>query len=77
MVPNPQTKLLLTMADSSTLKNSGDEDEIRQKYSYYINGFAYYSMDDAIHHDDNTIVYMVNVSSTVKALWPRFVKTPL
>ena len=77
MVPNPQTKLLLTMADSSTLKNGGDEDEIRQKYSYYINGFAYYSMDDAIHHDDNTIVYMVNVSSTAESIMAKICKNAL
>ena len=75
MTPNPQTKLLISMADSSTLNRKRDEeDEIRQRYNYYLDGFAYYSMADGIHHDDNTIVYMVSVASTAESIMAKICK---
>lgn len=76
MTPNHPTRLLMDMADASNIssrRNSG----LRQGYDYYIDGFTYYSMEDAPHHDDNTIVFMVDIPITAESMLVKMSKSAL
>lgn len=65
VVPNPQTKLLMSMADASAMA-SKRRNKVRQGYDYYLDGFRYYSMEDGQHHNDNTIISMVDIPETAE-----------
>lgn len=68
MTPNHPTRLLMDMADASNISSSRRDSGLRQGYDYYIDGFTYYSMADAPHHDDNTIVFMVDIPITAESM---------
>ena len=76
MTPNHPTRLLMDMADASNI-SSRRKSGLRQGYDYYIDGFTYYSMADAPHHDDNTIVFMVDIPITAESLLVKMSKSAL
>ena len=71
MTPNHPTRLLMDMADASSISSSRRNSGLRQGYDYYIDGFTYYSMADAPHHDDNTIVFMVDIPITAESMMAK------
>ena len=77
MTPNHPTRLLLDMADASNISNSRRYSGLRQGYDYYVDGFTYYSMADAPHHDDNTIVFMVDIPITAESMIVKMSKSAL
>lgn len=77
MTPNHPTRLLMDMADASNISNSRRNSGLRQGYDYYIDGFTYYSMADAPHHDDNTIVFMVDIPITAESMLVKMSKSAL
>lgn len=66
-IPNPQTRLLLSMADTSGFARKRKKNRSHQGYDYYIDGFTYYSMCDEGKHDDDTIINMVDISETAES----------
>lgn len=77
MTPNHPTRLLMDMADASNISSSRRKNGLRQGYDYYIDGFTYYSMADAPHHDDNTIVFMVDIPITAESMIVKMSKSAL
>ena len=77
MTPNYPTRLLMDMADASNVTSSRRDSGLRQGYDYYFDGFTYYSMSDAPHHDDNTIVNMVDIPITAESLLVKMSKSAL
>ena len=77
MTPNHPTRLLMDMADASNISRSRKNSGLRQGYDYYIDGFTYYSMADAPHHDDNTIVFMVDIPITAESMLVKMSKSAL
>ena len=77
MTPNHPTRLLMDMADASNISSSRRNSGLRQGYDYYIDGFTYYSMADAPHHDDNTIVFMVDIPITAESMLVKMSKSAL
>lgn len=77
MTPNHPTRLLIDMADASNISSSRRNSGLRQGYDYYIDGFTYYSMTDAPHHDDNTIVFMVDIPITAESMLVKMSKNAL
>lgn len=64
-VANIQTKFLMDMADASKMSS---RKQSHRGYDYYIDGFTYYSMEDADHHDENTIISMVDIPTTAESI---------
>ena len=77
MTPNHPTRLLMDMADASNISSSRRNSGLRQGYDYYVDGFTYYSMADAPHHDDNTIVFMVDIPITAESMLVKMSKSAL
>lgn len=65
---NPQTKLLMKMADVSSVLSRKRLNSNRVGYDYYTQGFTYYSMEDGNHHNDNTIISMVDIPITAEGI---------
>lgn len=63
---NPQTKLLMKMADVSSALSRKKNRKEKLGYDYYTQGFTYYSMEDGHHHNDNTIISMVDIPVTAE-----------
>ena len=63
---NSQTKLLMKMADVSSSLSRRRHTKEGIGYDYYTQGFTYYSMEDGHHHNDNTIISMVDIPITAE-----------
>lgn len=74
-VANPQTNFLMNLADAT--KISRRSKKMRNGYDFYKDGFTYYSLLDAAHHDDNTIISMVDIPLTAESLMARMSNSAL
>lgn len=74
-VANPQTKFLMNLADAS--KMSSRRKQLRNGYDFFKEGFTYYSLVDAAHHDDNTIISMVDIPLTAESIMARMSNSAL
>lgn len=68
MVLNAQTKFLFSLSDASKISRQTKRGELRQGYDFYLDGFTYYSLLDGAHHNDNTIISMVDIPRTAESM---------
>lgn len=68
MVLNAQTKFLFSLSDASNISRKTKRGELRQGYDFYLDGFTYYSLLDGAHHNDNTIISMVDIPHTAESM---------
>lgn len=65
---NAQTKFLFSLSDASNISRKTKRGELRQGYDFYLDGFTYYSLLDGAHHNDNTIISMVDIPHTAESM---------
>lgn len=68
MALNAQTKFLFSLSDASNISRKTKRGELRQGYDFYLDGFTYYSLLDGAHHNDNTIISMVDIPHTAESM---------